>query len=285
MTADRNSEAMARLRAAAPATGDVDLAALRARVETRRAEGGARSVAGHGAEQPVDELAARRRRGMTGSGWAAAAAAAVIFGGGGLLLGSGGLGEGLFGAAPAGDAGEDFDTAVQEDAEPEAEVFAEPDENGDEAADDTAGSDDAADEEDAPAPMQDEVESGTEVLFLASELSAGPSTAAAWQLQVDDADAGSAELLDLGEVELISPEDAVEMLNDPSMGARIDPVPPGPPGTQAPGGILTIADAELTWQTYENADGSLLLVPAYALTDSQEQIWNVLAVAELSDIE
>lgn len=295
MTADRNSDALARLRAAAPETGDVDLAALRAAVEARRAVSdipGARD--GDSPEQPVDELAARRRqgmsrRGMTGTGWAAAAAAAVIFGGGGMLLGSGGLGEGASDAAPAADTEEGFDASASEDAEAGADVFtdAESDGDGSADADDTAGSDEAVSEDEAPATMRDETESDREVRFLASDLPPGPSAASAWHMEIDEVgeSAGMAELVDLGEVDVISPQDAVAMLNDPSMFTRIDPVPPGPPGTQAPGGTVTIAHAELTWQTYENAAGSLLLVPAYTLTDSQDQIWRVLAVAEPGDIE
>lgn len=289
MTTDRNSDALARLRAAAPEAGDVDLAALRRAVDERRADQGA---LGAGApEQPADELAARRRRGMTGTGWAAAAAAAVIFGGGGLLAGSAGLGDGPFDAAPASDTEESYDTAGEDAAEPEAEVFADRSGDGDTSADQdgevTAGSDGAAGEEEESAPLLEDSESASELRFLASGLPSGPGVAPVWELQ--DAELGESEadleLVPLGEVEVITPDESAVMLNDPAMFSLIDPVPPGPPGTQAPGGILTIVEAELTWQTYENAAGSLLVVPAYHLTDSEDQSWKVVAVADLSEIE
>lgn len=290
MTPDRNSDALARLRAAAPATGDVDLSALRAAVDERRAEGEASSVVdsggGAGAETfapPPDELDARRRRGMTGSGWAAAAAAAVIFGGGGILLGSGPLSDGGPDAPTADHAAEESDTAESDtvesdEAEPEADLFAEDD------GADADGSDDAASDDEAPTPMREEGELASEVRFLAAELPPGPGTAMAWELEIEVGD-DSAALVELGEVDVISPDDAVEMLNDPNTFANVDPVPPGPPGTVAPEGTLTIVAAELTWQTYENATGALALVPAYELTDSENQAWRVLAVADVSEID
>lgn len=81
-----DDESLARLRAADPAEGQAsDLAALRRAVDDRLGDEAPSKVAPRPA--PRDELAARRERRSTRSGWLAGVAAAVIVGVGGYMVG------------------------------------------------------------------------------------------------------------------------------------------------------------------------------------------------------
>lgn len=119
-----------------------------------------------------------------------------------------------------------------------------------------------------------------------------------------------APLVDLGEYPVVGAASAVERLNDPRFGsgsggvmplaraeatdgavaedssaaASADPtVPPtAQPGSAIPWSVqqVTITGARLGVTQVAGAEGSALLVPAYALTDADGSTWSVIAVDE-----
>ncbi|WP_225755076.1 hypothetical protein [Actinotalea sp. Marseille-Q4924] len=115
-----------------------------------------------------------------------------------------------------------------------------------------------------------------------------------------------ADLVDLGEYAVVSPQEAVERLGDPRFGAGGGPVayregalagemdaavpPTGPgelpqppsPGSPVPWPVaeVTITDARLGVALQTQPDGAALLLPTYELTGADGSVWSVLAVAE-----
>jgi len=99
----------------------------------------------------------------------------------------------------------------------------------------------------------------------------------------------------LGSYPVVSEVDAVERLGDPRFAGAVlgrtwqDPPQhkAGPSATPAPGGPIawpvedvTIRSAALTEVRYALSDGTVLLVPAYDLTDAEGNHWTVMAVDE-----
>jgi hypothetical protein len=114
-----------------------------------------------------------------------------------------------------------------------------------------------------------------------------------------------AELVDLGEYDVVSPQAAVERLGDPRFGsgggpiayregsAAMDPdasvssVPSGLPRPPAAGSAVpwpvaraTIVEARLGVALQTQPDGAALLLPTYELTGEDGSVWSVLALAE-----
>jgi hypothetical protein len=276
--------AFARLVAADPARRAPDPAqgVLRAKVDaliTEQAEqrpaGGAehgtarREPAGHepaGHEQ-ADELALRRHRRRTPWLVAAAVVGIVAAGGGGYVAGESGFGSG---ASPASDMAESADQAPS--------VMSERDEGGGESEATTDGLGPLAADGDLPA--------ATGFVFHAGAgLSEVPRTA---EVRVAGTHGES-----LGSYPVVSEAEAVERLGDPRfLGAVLGRPPQAPPQEETgqstppvPGGPValpvedvTIRSADLTEAHYTLPDGTMLLVPAYDLTDDAGRTWTVMAV-------
>jgi hypothetical protein len=141
----------------------------------------------------------------------------------------------------------------------------------------------------------------------------GQETGATWSATVGDdgiawLDGFLAETVPLGDYPVVSPAEAVERLGDPRFGGSSWPVayaagteamleersveddgseptaPPAPPSSGAdlpwPVSEVTITQARLGLTQHHDADGSVLLLPAYELSDDAGNTWSVLAVAE-----
>jgi hypothetical protein len=119
-------------------------------------------------------------------------------------------------------------------------------------------------------------------------------------------DGALAQPTNIGEYPVISPAAAVERLGDPrfagsawpiasaeEIGAIEHPVDPGPgeptepPAPPSPGSAIswpvsevTITEARLGLAQHHQRDGSVLVLPAYELSDAQGNSWSVIAVAE-----
>ena len=67
----------------------------------------------------------------------------------------------------------------------------------------------------------------------------------------------------------------------PTAASTASPVPPGPPGPvlQVPVQQVTVTDATLGLAQYPQADGSLLILPAWLVTGTDGSQWSVIAVA------
>jgi hypothetical protein len=115
-----------------------------------------------------------------------------------------------------------------------------------------------------------------------------------------------ADLVDLGEYDVVSPQEAVGRLGDPRFGSGGGPVAwregagpgdlgmtavpegagelPRPPaaGSAVPWPVteVVIAEARLGVAMHTQPDGAALLLPTYELTGTDGSIWSVLAVAE-----
>lgn len=114
-----------------------------------------------------------------------------------------------------------------------------------------------------------------------------------------------AELVELGEYDIVSEQEAFERLSDPRFGAQMTnwPIalrdqaatatpeewvaPTEPPAAPKPGTSLSwpvndveIVSARLGLSSQWQPDGSVLVVPAYEFTDAAGGTWSVIAVAE-----
>ncbi|WP_407320496.1 hypothetical protein UQW22_08530 [Isoptericola halotolerans] len=141
----------------------------------------------------------------------------------------------------------------------------------------------------------------------------GQETGTTWSATVGDEgiawlDGFLAQTVPLGDYPVVSPADAVERLGDPRFGGSSWPVayaaeseamleerwaeedgsePTPPPAPPASGDALpwpvsevTITEARLGLTRHHDASGSVLLLPAYELSDAAGNTWSVLAVAE-----
>ncbi|MGI9823803.1 hypothetical protein [Agromyces sp. Marseille-Q5079] len=132
----------------------------------------------------------------------------------------------------------------------------------------------------------------------------------AWSVEVSEegllsASGALAELVPLGDYEIVSEQTAFERLSDPRFGAQMTTlpiayradapaeattewVPPTePPAAPAAGTSVSwpvndveIVSARLGLASQWQADGSVIVVPAYELTDAAGGTWSVIAVAE-----
>lgn len=224
-----------------------------------------RATAEHG---PADDLAVRRHRRRTPWLVAAAVAGIVAAGGGGYMAGEQSVGETTTAAADRAADTDDSRPSVlglpEEDAAPEA---AAPQEVAPEAATSDAAGD---------------LPTATGLVFHAGVgLSDTPATA-----PVRRAGTGAS----LGSYPVVSEVEAVERLGDPRFaGAVVGGVsapfsalgaaPPAEGGPIAwPVQDVTIVSATLTELRYPLSDGTVLLVPAYELTDTEGNGWAVMAV-------
>ncbi|WP_369370012.1 hypothetical protein AB1046_14495 [Promicromonospora sp. Populi] len=276
-----------RLAAADPAKHAPDpvQGVLRAKVDALIAEPGpaGHEPAGPGPAKPEpaepeqrDELAVRRHRRRTPWLVAAAVAGIVAAGGGGYLAGESGVGPASMVAdtgagtesGPEIAAGEPPPTILGQPGEPSPEVAAE------------AGALQDAERSDADG----ELSAATRLVFHAGAgLSDVPRTA---QVRVDTA----SESRLLGTYPVISEVAAVERLGDPRFAGAVGSRPAGePPAWDAPaldGAIpwpvedVTIESASLTEVRYRLSDNTVLIVPAYNLTDGEGGTWTVIAVDE-----
>lgn len=112
-----------------------------------------------------------------------------------------------------------------------------------------------------------------------------------------------ADLVDLGEYAVVSPQEAVERLTDPRFGSGGGPVAyregaaasgmdvpvspgelPRPPsaGSAVPWPVseVTITEARLGAALHTQPDGAALLLPTYELTGEDGSVWSVLALAD-----
>ncbi|MFD6139924.1 hypothetical protein [Promicromonospora sp. NPDC060271] len=255
---------------------------LRAKVDALIAEqsGGARpgatqtEPAGH---EQADELALRRYRRRTPWLVAAAVAGIVAAGGGGYVAGGSG-------AAP-NQASEMAAERATDEAADGPSVMAGPD----------AGTDEATGQGEAESGTLESLDAGGDlptatglVFHAGAGLSDAPTTA---EVRVAGTSGES-----LGTYPVISEVEAVERLGDPRFAGAVlgtthqDPPPQEearPSTAPAPGGPLawpvedvTIRSAALIEVRYALPDGTVLLVPAYALTDDEGNLWTVMAVDE-----
>lgn len=239
---------------------------LRAKVDALIAEQpGAAQTEPAGHEQG-DELALRRYRRRTPWLVAAAVAGIVAAGGGGYVAGESGLG-------PTAAS----EMAVDESADAPS-VMVEPDEG--EAAVESEGLE--------PLDAGGDLPTATGLVFHAGAgLSDAPTAA---EVRVAGTSGES-----LGSYPVISEVEAVERLGDPrfagavlgktrqdppqdEVGPLVAPVPGGP--VAWPVEDVTIRSAALTEVRYTLPDGTVLLVPAYDLTDAEGNRWTVMAVDE-----
>ncbi|PPL15659.1 hypothetical protein, partial [Microterricola pindariensis] len=133
----------------------------------------------------------------------------------------------------------------------------------------------------------------------------------AWYLEMTDAGISSvygalATLVPLGDYAVVSEQQAFERLSDPRFGAQMtalplsmrgqaEPfldgtewVPPTePPATPSAGASVSwptndveIVSARLGLASQWQPDGSVLVIPAYELTDADGGTWSVIAVAD-----
>lgn len=138
----------------------------------------------------------------------------------------------------------------------------------------------------------------------------GSRTGAQWGATVDEEgiawlDGFLATTVDLGEYPVISPAEAVQRLGDPRFSGAAWPVayadeeamwaeteedgtepsaPPAPPtagdAVDWPVSDVEITDARLGLAQQPQDDGSVVLVPAYELSDADGNAWSVVAVAD-----
>ncbi|MFI2102953.1 hypothetical protein ACH436_06655 [Isoptericola sp. NPDC019693] len=138
----------------------------------------------------------------------------------------------------------------------------------------------------------------------------GSRTGAQWSATVDDEgiawlDGFLASTVDLGEYPVISPAEAVERLEDPRFSGSAWPVvyaddegmwaasepeadeptkAPAPPAAgdpiDWPVSDVEITGARLGLAQQTQGDGSVVLVPAYELSDADGNAWSVVAVAD-----
>ncbi|MEU4363570.1 hypothetical protein [Promicromonospora sp. NPDC023987] len=275
-----------RLVAADPARRAPDLAqgVLRAKVDALIAEQAGAEPAGRGPagrepagrepagpgpagrEQP-DDLAVRRHRRRTPWLVAAAVAGIVAAGGGGYVVGERGLG-----------ASSTADTAAESSGETPSLLGA-PDKPGPEAESESGA---------GPLDATGDPPTATAFVFHAGAgLSEMPRTA---EVRVAGTPGAS-----LGSYPVVSEVEAVERLGDPRFAGAVlsrprqvlpqeetgSPAPPVPGGPVAlPVEDVTIRSAALTEARYTLPDGTMLLVPAYDLTDAESRTWTVMAVDE-----
>lgn len=130
----------------------------------------------------------------------------------------------------------------------------------------------------------------------------------AWSAELSEggmvsASGSLAELVGLGDYPVVSEQEAFERLSDPRFGAQMTTlpialreapvtaeewVPPTePPAAPTPGAAVSwpvndveIVEARLGLTIQWQADGSVLIVPAYQFTDTDGGTWSVIAVAE-----
>lgn len=145
----------------------------------------------------------------------------------------------------------------------------------------------------------------------AQQVVEGQETGASWSATVGDQgiawlDGFLAATVPLGDYPVVSPAEAVERLGDPRFGGSSWPVvyaaesqellemrveeeteptaPPAPPssGNDLPWPVseVTITEARLGLTQHHDAGGSVLLLPAYELSDAAGNTWSVLAVAD-----
>ncbi|MFE5341996.1 hypothetical protein ACFQ80_17335 [Isoptericola sp. NPDC056578] len=144
----------------------------------------------------------------------------------------------------------------------------------------------------------------------ASQVVDGTRTGAQWSATVGEEgiawlDGFLATTADLGEYPVISPAEAVERLGDPRFSGSTWPVvladeeamwaeteedgtepsaPPAPPAAgdpvDWPVSDVEITDARLGLAQQTQDDGSVVLVPAYELSDADGNAWSVVAVAD-----
>lgn len=233
--------------------------------------------AGH---EPADELALRRYRRRTPWLVAAAVAGIVAAGGGGYLAGESG-------AVPTM-ASEMSAEGGAEEAHDGPSVMAGTDE-GRAGTDEGKGGNGAKSESLEAFDAGGDLPTATGLVFHAGAgLSDAPTTA---EVRVAGASGES-----LGSYPVISEVEAVERLGDPRFAGAVlgrtqqDPPPQeeaGPQVAPVPGGPLawpvedvTIRSAALIQVRYTLPDGTVLLVPAYDLTDAEGNRWTVMAVDE-----
>lgn len=135
----------------------------------------------------------------------------------------------------------------------------------------------------------------------------GQRTGDIWGVSFTGAGAQSAwgslaELVELGEYDVISPAAAVERLNDPRFGATGSSYPPGWMGPAArmydgaepssprtlesgdsfdwPVDAVTITSERLGLAQHHLGDGAVALVPSYELSSADGRTWSVIAVAD-----
>lgn len=255
---------------------------LRAKVDAliaQETEQGPAGGAEHGTAR-TDELALRRYRRRTPWLVAAAVAGVVAAGGGGYLAGESGLE-----VTSTADAG-------AESSEANPSVMGQPDalEGTAESGDSSRAEDEAATSGVEPLDASGDLPTATGLVFHpGATLSDTPTTA---QVRVVGEPGTS-----LGSYPVVSEVEAVERLGDPRFAgavlgwtrqdqpqeeaappARTAPVPGGP--VAWPVEDVTIVSATLTEARYTLSDDSVLLVPAYELTDGAGGRWTVMAVDE-----
>ena len=142
---------------------------------------------------------------------------------------------------------------------------------------------------------------------VAHQVVEGERTGHSWYAEVVDGQVMSfsgplAPLVSLGGYDLVSPAEAVDRLGDPRFGASpvwrdgmavldLDmptrnwddpPAAPPAPGEAIPWPVtdVTIVSAEPALTTQHQDDGSVLLLPAYELSDAEGRTWSVVAVAD-----
>jgi hypothetical protein len=276
-----------RLMAADPARHAPDpvQGVLRAKVEALIAEqpGGAQPGAtptGTAGHEQADELALRRYRRRTSWLVAAAVAGIVAAGGGGYVAGESGAGP-----TAASEMAPEMapESGVTDESADGPSVMAGPDEGT------------ARDESEAGSGTLESLDSGgdlptaTGLVFHAGAGLSGAPTAA--EVRVAGKPGES-----LGSYPVISEVEAVERLGDPRFaGAVLGSTRQDPPAQEkagplpapVPGGPLawpvedvTIRSAALVEVRYTLPDGTVLLVPAYDLTDAEGNSWTVMAVDE-----
>ncbi|GAA1994538.1 hypothetical protein GCM10009718_35490 [Isoptericola halotolerans] len=151
------------------------------------------------------------------------------------------------------------------------------------------------------------------VWVTAEQVVDGQRTGSSWSATVGDAgvswlDGFLAETVPLGDYPVVSAAEAVERLGDPRFGGSSWPVtyaagtevmleeryededgsepsaPPAPPssGSDLPWPVsdVVITDARLGLTQHHDDGGSVMLLPAYELSDAAGNTWSVLAVAE-----
>ncbi|MFC8801576.1 hypothetical protein ACFT2C_27900 [Promicromonospora sp. NPDC057138] len=248
----------------------------------RRESGGSAEPAGRaGSVGPgqADELALRRHRRRTPWLVAAAVAGIVAAGGGGYVAGESGLA--ITSLA---------DTAPESGADAPSVVMGAPDATELDGQAESGSEDNGAATSEGLVPLHatGDLPTATGLVFHAgAALSDAPRTG---EVRVAGTSGAS-----LGSYPVVSEVEAVERLGDPRFAgavlgwsrqdssreapeARTTPVPGGP--VAWPVEDVTIVSATLTEARYTLSDESVLLVPAYDLTDDEGSTWTVMAVAE-----
>lgn len=228
----------------------------------------------------TDELALRRYRRRTPWLVAAAVAGIVAAGGGGYVAGESGL-EVRSTADSGAESGEAAPSVMGQPVEPEGAT---------DSGDSPAAENEAAAGGVEPLDASGDLPTATGLVFHAgAALSDTPTTA---QVRVAGA-AGTS----LGSYPVVSEVEAVERLGDPRFAGAVlgwtrqdqaqEETAPPARTTPAPGGPVawpvkdvTIVSATLTEARYTLPDDTVLLVPAYDLTDDEGSRWTVMAVDE-----